>query len=133
MLNLATEEAIVLPKKRNGMLPILIVLFLISYALMSVLVVEQGRTIEAQRNLIHDLFTDSAQLNAMKVKELLRQRTAAQPPAKNNSQTPGPSPEVLTQDGAKSGSSVRPRRPALQKPPKAAADTADARRIPLTI
>ena len=37
------------------MLPVLTVLFLISYGLMTLLIVEQGTTIQAQRTLIHQL------------------------------------------------------------------------------
>ena len=121
-MTLAIDRAIALPKKRPVMLPILIVLFLISYGLMSMLVVEQGRTIETQRGLIHDLLSDSTQLSAMKAKEILRERVATTLAGK-----------VSPQDGARNKNGARPQRPALQKPPKPAADTADARRIPLTI
>ena len=70
MLTLGTSEASVFPKPKISMLPILVVLFLISYGLMSVLVVEQGRTIDSQRHLIRDLFNDSVQLSALKTKDL---------------------------------------------------------------
>jgi hypothetical protein len=53
------------PKKR-GWLPLLTVLFLISYGLMTMLIVEQGRTIESQRALIRELFRDSTELSAVK-------------------------------------------------------------------
>jgi len=55
------------PKKR-GWLPLLTVLFLISYGLMTMLIVEQGQTIESQRSLIRELFRDSTELSAMKMK-----------------------------------------------------------------
>lgn len=51
-------------RKKNGWLPILVVLFLISYGLMTMLIVEQGRTIESQRSLIHQLFKDNTELSA---------------------------------------------------------------------
>jgi hypothetical protein len=57
------------PKKHN-LLPVLVVLFLISYGLMTLLIVEQGRTIESQRALIHELFHDSQELAAMKGRTL---------------------------------------------------------------
>jgi len=53
------------PKKRSW-LPLLIVLFLISYGLMTMLIVEQGRTIESQRVLIRELFHDNNELSAAK-------------------------------------------------------------------
>lgn len=53
------------PKKR-GWLPVLTLLFLVSYGLMTMLIVEQGRTIESQRALIRELFRDSTELSATK-------------------------------------------------------------------
>ena len=38
--------------------------------LMSLLIVEQGRIIDSQRTLIHQLFRDSLELNAMKVQRV---------------------------------------------------------------
>ena len=73
------------PAKKRGLLPVLIVLFLISYALMTMLIVEQGRTIESQRALIHDLFRDSEELSAVKMK-------AQQDEQVQNSQAPGRNP-----------------------------------------
>jgi uncharacterized membrane protein len=53
-------------RKNRGWLPVLTVLFLISYGLMTMLIVEQGRTIESQRALIRELFRDSTELSAIK-------------------------------------------------------------------
>jgi hypothetical protein len=53
-------------KKKHSMLPILTVLFLISYGLMTMLIVEQSSTIESQRALIRELFRDSNELSAVK-------------------------------------------------------------------
>ncbi len=61
-----SENSAVATKRKNALLPILTVLFLISYGIMTMLIVEQGNTIEAQRLLIKQLFSDSAQLSAMK-------------------------------------------------------------------
>ena len=47
------------PKKKRSLLPLLTVLFLFSYGLMTVLVVEQGSTIQSQRNMIQVLMRDS--------------------------------------------------------------------------
>lgn len=55
-------------RRKHGWLPILTVLFLISYALMTFLIVEQGRTIESQRTLIRELLRDSTELSAVKMK-----------------------------------------------------------------
>lgn len=50
------------------MLPLLVVLFVLSYAILTLLVVEQGRTIESQRFLIREMVKDSSQLAELKGK-----------------------------------------------------------------
>ncbi len=45
----------------------LVIILLFSYVLMSLLVLEQRRTITTQQTLIHQLFQDSVQLNALRV------------------------------------------------------------------
>jgi len=72
-------DATAAPKKR-GWLPLLTVLFLISYGLMTMLIVEQGQTIESQRALIRELFRDSTELSAVKMKAA--QDSAQSSPAK---------------------------------------------------
>ena len=54
--------------KRRGWLPLLTVLFLISYGLMTALIVEQGATIESQRALIRELYRDSTELSAIRTR-----------------------------------------------------------------
>ena len=81
-------------KKKHGWLPVLVVLFLISYALMTMLIVEQGRTIESQRVLIHDLFRDSQELSAVRQKALeeksqsAQAQSAVEDPSSQNAMTP---------------------------------------------
>ncbi len=55
-------------KSSRSLLPVLTILFLVSYGLLTMLVVEQGRTIDSQRSLIHLLFSDSVQLSSIKGK-----------------------------------------------------------------
>lgn len=75
--------------KNRGWLPVLTVLFLISYGLMTMLIVEQGRTIESQRALIRELFRDSTELSAIK--------KAAQESAQTSSaQTQGQDTQALS-------------------------------------
>lgn len=64
------------PKKKRSLLPLLTVLFLFSYGLMTVLIVEQGSAIQAQRNLIKVLMRDSTELWAAKGKALGDQQMA---------------------------------------------------------
>jgi hypothetical protein len=79
------------PKKHN-LLPVLVVLFLISYGLMTLLIVEQGRTIESQRALIHELFHDSQELAAMKGRTL----PEGVADANRSAQTQAPSNQVAS-------------------------------------
>jgi hypothetical protein len=67
---------IAVPKKKRSLLPLLTVLFLFSYGLMTVLIVEQGSAIQSQRNLIKVLLHDSTELWAMKGKTLIDQQMA---------------------------------------------------------
>jgi hypothetical protein len=115
----------VVPKKQQ-MLPILIVLFLVSYGLMTLLVVEQGRTIDNQRGLIRDLFTDSSQLNSIKSSALQKQNSVGQPKA--------PSSQVQPGDNSKTGHAAGKLRKQLpRRPPTAASDMSDSRRMVVTI
>jgi hypothetical protein len=63
-----TQNAAVALKPRQTMLPLLVALFLISYGLLTTLVVLQDRTIDSQRGLIHLLFKDNLRLVASKIK-----------------------------------------------------------------
>jgi hypothetical protein len=67
-------------EKKRGWLPLLTVLFLISYALMTMLIVEQGQTIESQRALIQELFRDSSELSALRHAQIVAAKQAAQVP-----------------------------------------------------
>jgi len=135
------------PKKR-GWLPLLTVLFLISYGLMTMLIVEQGATIESQRALIRELFRDSSELNAVKMQ--MNKDTAAAA-AKNRSQAPA-AKDPSTQHPATNPSTQAPSRqapssqavpqqraqkqsqkPQFQMPSKPASDLADQERSLITI
>jgi len=50
------------------LLPLLVILFILSYAILTLLVFEQGRTIESQRTLIRGMLHDSTQLASLKGK-----------------------------------------------------------------
>ena len=106
------------------MLPFLVVLFLISYGLMALLVVEQDRTITNQRSLINQVIGDSLELTALKGK-IYAQQHAMHP--KGQPATPQASP----QENGKG--SVKQRKLVPLKPPKDAADIPDARRTPVSI
>ncbi|HLX84002.1 MAG TPA: hypothetical protein VKR59_08885 [Terriglobales bacterium] len=54
--------------KPIAVLPLLVILFVVSYVILTMLVFEQGQTIESQRGLIKEMMKDSAQLAALKDK-----------------------------------------------------------------
>jgi cytoskeletal protein RodZ len=146
--------------KKNGWLPLLSVLFLISYGLMTMLIVEQGRTIESQRALIRELFRDSTELSAVKMKaqqeraDSLSAKTQAPEIQYPSSQTPSsrtpstqapstqhpstqaptsqaPSSQAGPQHGAQNQSATQ--KPAFRMPSKPEADLVDDCRTLITI
>jgi hypothetical protein len=138
------------PPKKRSWLPLLTVLFLISYGLMTMLIVEQGATIESQRALIRELFRDSTELSALKVKAAQQEMRRANPSAKTqiqSNQTPSnqvQTPSTQIQVPSKQAPSYQvPSSPAatqrramnqtdkqkqFQPPSRPASDLADARR-----
>jgi hypothetical protein len=137
----STIEGITAEPKRS-LLPILIVLFLISYVLLSTLVVEQSRTIDSQRSLIRQLFGDSSELSAMKGKIAQAQRPAT-PAQSPKAQAKTPSTQEKPQESPSQGtprtqprneqSAGKARKAFPQRPPKAAADEPDERRTLVVI
>jgi len=137
-----------LPRKKRGWLPLLTILFCFSYGLMTMLIVEQGATIESQRALIQELFRDSSELSATKMKALQDKHAAAQrsvaPSAKAQNQTPStqdpstqdhsnqtPSSQAVPQHGKQNP--AQKAKPQFQMPSRPAADQADDRRALITI
>lgn len=141
------------PRKKRGWLPLLTVLFLISYGLMTMLIVEQGSTIESQRALIRELFRDSTELSAAKMKAQLDKMKAgaAQNPSASrrpsaqapSSQSPSPSTQ---EQQAPSSQAVPKRSPSqtgrtqtgkekeqFRTPARPATDQADDARAVVTI
>jgi len=117
------------------MLPILTALFLISYGLMTLLIVEQGSTIQSQRTLIRQLLGDSTELAAMKGKTFQQQAQAPQPPADAHASTPvqAPSTQTVPSEKTSTAKNHKAQRPLPEKPPVPASDIADARRTLMSI
>jgi len=120
-------------KTRGALLPLLVVLFLVSYGILTLLVVEQGRTIEAQRSLLREMLKDSTQLATLKNK--LAREDSAQSHDKPATQTEqkdavsGSSPSIAPKTPAKG--TKRPgktTRTLKEIPEKPAADLQDVRR-----
>jgi len=134
------------PRKKFGWLPVLTVLFMISYGLMTMLIVEQGQTIESQRALIRELFRDSTELSASKMKAQQEQhaQALAQHPSSQNPSTQAPPSQVpsiripmnqapSSQAGPQHAQNHAKAKPEFQMPSKPAADLADHRRSLITI
>lgn len=106
------------PKKR-GWLPLLTVLFLISYALMTMLIIEQGRTIDSQRVLIRELFRDSTELSASRMKASQEKNLAdAQHPGMTKAPTQAPSATAPAQQIPSSQYQAAPQAPSAQAVPQ---------------
>jgi hypothetical protein len=138
--------------KKRSLLPLLTILFLFSYGLMTVLIVEQGSVIQSQRNLIKVLGRDSTELWSAKGKAIGDQQTA-QSQAQGRVQTPStqvpaqtpstqvpstqspltetPSTQAAPQRGAQSRTGKTAKRAPL--PPMPASDLVDRRRALNTI
>jgi len=145
----ATVTATPTVAKKHGWLPLLTVLFLISYGLMTMLIVEQGQTIESQRALIRELFRDSRELSAVKKAQqehvqsptAKTQLPATQAPVthKGSSQTPStqapatqtPSSQAGPQHGAQNRAAKQ--KPQVRMPSKPASDLVDDVRTLVTI
>ena len=133
------------PPKRRGWLPLLTVLFCISYGLMTMLIVEQGSTIESQRALIRELFRDSTELSAVKVRAQQQRMAAAQATPAPKTQapvTPGqhsqvPSSQASTQQAPSSQAApqrqTQKQKSPYQMPSRPATDLGDNRRALVTI
>jgi hypothetical protein len=126
------------PKKKRSLLPLLTVLFLISYGLMTVLIVEQGSAIQAQRNLIKVLMRDSTELWAAKGKAIGDKQMAqaqgqnqAQAPLSQTPSTQAPSTQVPQHHSQSQAGKIA--KPQSQLPPVPASDLVDQRRALRTI
>lgn len=146
-------------RKKHGWLPLLTVLFLISYGLMTMLIVEQGRTIESQRALIRELFRDSQELSAVKktqqekaqspssktqasvtqnrstqgspIQNPSTQNRVAQNPSTQAPVTQAPSSQAGPQHGAQNRAAKQ--KPQVRMPSKPASDLVDDVRTLVTI
>jgi hypothetical protein len=114
--------------QKRSLLPVLTILFLFSYGLMTVLIVEQGSVIQSQRNLIKVLTRDSTELWMGKGKAIGDQQAArsqaqsrAQAPSSQAPSSQAPSSRVVPQRHAQS-------RTGKVLPPVPASDLVDRRR-----
>lgn len=122
LLNLTPQSTLESPKPKRFMFSILVLLFLFSYGLMTMLIVEQGKTINVQRYLIGELFSDSNKLSH------LQGEINQQSQAKAQAETKTPPSKATPPPKAEGKRHVAPLRP-----PKDTSDSSDARRTLTTI
>lgn len=145
-------------KRKLTALPILVVLFVISYLLLTKLVVEQDKTIDSQRSMIHMLFKDNVYLSRLHkhaatlsrkpksqdYSQLQAQNPASQTPAsesalnqESSSQIPlaqVPSSKAGPQANAKTERRTRKAEKAIPaSPPPEPTDPSDQRRVSFSI
>lgn len=128
-------------RKKHGWLPILTVLFLISYGLMTMLIVEQSQTIESQRALIKELFRDSTELSASKVKAhesapaAQTQASVAQNPSLQHPSTQAPAKQAPSTQADSQVHSQHPtaKTKSFRMPSKPESDLMDSSRTLITI
>ena len=141
--NTAVQE-IATPKKKRSLLPLLTVLFILSYSLMTMLIVEQGAAIQSQSNLIKILLPDSRELWGLKGKTVGGNQTAKTqapggganapstkvPPDRAQAAQP---PSSQTGPQHSQGPAAKTAKPDRQFPPVPASDFLDQRRAVRTI
>ena len=118
-------------------LPLLVILFIVSYGILTLLVFEQGKTIESQRGLIREMLKDSTQLATLKGKlardDSKRSQDKASAPAERKDADPGNADPGNSAAGAK-GADKETKRPGKsahstkEAPRRPAADMEDVRR-----
>jgi hypothetical protein len=135
--------------KKHGWLPLLSILFVICYSLMTMLIVEQGRTIESQRALIRELLRDSTELSAVKQKAAqdsaqasektqipLTQAPATQIPSSQTPSTQAPNSKAPSSQAGpqhRAQNQAAQQKPDFQMPTKPASDLVDDVRTLITI
>ena len=119
-------------RRPAAILPLLVILFVVSYGILTMLVFEQGQTIESQRSLIREMLKDSTQLASLKGKlarddgKRLHDKASVQADQKNADSgapaTGAKGPDKETKRPSKSARSTK------EVPGKPAADLEDVRR-----
>jgi hypothetical protein len=145
-------NALPAPKKQITLLPLLTVLFVVSYGLMTLLIVEQGRTIQSQSNLIKILMPESRELWGLRGKAIAEKNSGQAPsthdqapcvrtPSTQNPSSQAPSTQVSPMQVPSTQAAPRHRssgagksaKPETQLPPMPASDLLDQSRSLVTI
>ena len=109
------------PSRNRPVGTVIVVMLLVTFPLLALLVVQQGRVIDVQRLLIQQLNNDSQQLNAIRARELRNRARQAAPAAKSPPADAQQQPDAQPQSGAAPQSKSRKRHgstPAPAAPPQ---------------
>ena len=140
-------------KRKLTALPLLVALFVISYLLLTKLVIEQDKTIDSQRSMIHMLFKDNTYLSRLhKHAGALSKKPKSQDDSQLQGQNPAsqsasnqdsssqiplaqvPSSKAGPQANAKNGRRTRKAEKAIPaSPPPEPTDPSDQRRVSFSI
>jgi competence protein ComGC len=144
-------------KRTLTALPLLVVLFVISYLLLTKLVIEQDKTIDSQRSMIHMLFKDNVYLSRLHKHAALSKKPKSQGDSQLQAQNPAsqnpssesasnqesssqiplaqvPSSKAGPQVNAKNGRRSRKAEKAIPaSPPPEPTDPSDQRRVSFSI
>jgi hypothetical protein len=121
----ATEQ----PSRNRLSGQVILVLLLVTFPLLALLVLQQGRVIDAQRLLILQLSGDSQQLNSIRIRELQNRGKQAAPPAMNSRSDT--QPQSGQQPGADPQQKNHKRREKKPAPPAAPQEYPGTRQAPI--
>jgi len=128
------EQTIVVaeqPQRNRPTGQVILAVLLVTFPLLALLVLEQGRVIDAQRLLIQQLTSDSQQLNSIRVRDLQNRAKPAAPPAKTPQADTQPQPGAQPQSGAAPQSKSRKRHESKQAPPPPPQEYPGTRPLPV--
>jgi hypothetical protein len=109
---------------------VILAVLLVAFPLLALLVVEQGRVIDAQRVLIQQLSSDSRQLNTLRMRELQSHKQAA-PPARTPQADSQQPPSTQPQPHAAPKHKNRKRHESQQAPPPPPQEYPGTRSVPV--
>jgi cytoskeletal protein RodZ len=135
MDGLSTAGVVHLPKWRS--VGFLAIACLVSYAILTTLIVFQNRTIQAQRNVIHQLFKDRQRKSSVSSSDSapghVRAQNHGQSAGDSQAQPSSPSSQANSDKNSKMGQNSHRARNRAAVPPAEGSDPTDLRRVSVSI
>lgn len=128
------EQTIVVaeqPQRNRPTGQVILAVLLVTFPLLALLVLEQGRVIDAQRLLIQQLTSDSQQLNSIRVRDLQNRAKPAAPSAKTPQADTQPQTGAQPQSGAAPQRKSHKRHQTQQAPPPPPQEYPGTRAVPV--